>query len=257
MTATRTKIRAGQSQNQSIMLRPFKEQRTFGNNLLLASSTALAAGMTNLAGMMACFSFTSNVTGHSAAFAQHLLKGSWFEMLTALSWLFLFFAGAFTAHFLIRSFEYSGSWRAHALPLVLEIGLMLFVACYGFVNRNNTEIQTEVIAGVLLFCMGLQNGLVSTISGGSIKTSHLTGLFTDLGSEAAEWLHPGTGRPAVLKEKLKLRFTILLSYLLGALAGGWLFLHFSFAAFFGIAIVLLFIFSYDIIKAYFLNNTLP
>jgi uncharacterized membrane protein YoaK (UPF0700 family) len=230
------------------MLQPFKDQRTFGNNLLLAVSTAGVAGMTNVAGMMACFSFTSNVTGHTAAFAQHLLKGSWFEMGIALSWLLLFFSGAFTAHFLIRSFEYKGPWIAHAIPLVLEIALVLLVPLYGFWRNDQTEIRTELIAGILLFAMGLQNGLVSTISGGSLKTAHLTGLFTDLGSEVAEWLHPSTGRSQELKNKLNLRFSILLSYIFGAAAGGWLFIHFSFAAFYAISLLLFFILSYDIFK---------
>jgi len=230
------------------MLHPFKEERTFTNNLALAIPTALAAGMTNVAGVMACYSFTANVTGHTAAFAKHLLGGSWFEMTIALSWLFLFFSGAFIAHFLVRSFQYKGPWAAHAIPLVLEIGLMVAVSLYGFRYDDVSEKNTELIAGLLLFSMGLQNGLVSTISGGSIKTSHLTGLFTDLGGEVAEWLHPAGRRSEELKKKLNLRFSILFSYILGAVSGGWLFLQISFGAFYGIAAVLLFILSYDIIK---------
>jgi uncharacterized membrane protein YoaK (UPF0700 family) len=231
------------------MLQQSKEHRTLKNNLLLAASTALAAGMTNVAGMMACYSFTSNVTGHSAAFAQHLVKGNWFDVLIALTWLFMFFTGAFTSNFIIQSVKNKSAYLAHSIPLIIEIIIIATIGVYGIFN-NETEMQTEAIAAALLFAMGLQNSTVSTISGGSIKTSHLTGLFTDLGGEVSEWLHPKTEKTDALRNKLRLRFSILLPYLIGAFLGGFFYINFNFHAFFIIAIVLFFIVFYDLIKLF-------
>lgn len=236
------------------MLHQSTKERTFKNNLLLAASTALVAGMTNVAGALACFSFTANITGHAATFAKHVASNNWFELGIVLFWLFMFFAGAFIANFLIKTFEYKGAYKAHALPLIIEIFLMIFIAVYGISNSDETELYTETLAASLLFAMGLQNSTVSTITGGSVKTSHLTGLFTDFGSEVSEWLHPKIERTQVLKNKLRLRVAILFNYILGGIAGGVLFAQFSFYAFFAVAIILFFILCYDVIKMNWLKK---
>jgi uncharacterized membrane protein YoaK (UPF0700 family) len=225
------------------------KERTYKGNLLLASSTALAAGMTNVAGAMACYLFTANVTGHVASFAQHLLRDKWFEMLMAFAALFMFFLGAFTANFLIRSFEHKGAYKAFAIPFVLEIAVLLLIGLYGITSSNQAEYYTELLAGGLLFSMGLQNSTVTVITGGSVKTSHLTGLFTDLGSEVAEWLHPKTQKTDALKGKLNLRFNILAYYIAGGILGGYVFIQFGFVAFFSIALLLVLILAYDVFKS--------
>jgi uncharacterized membrane protein YoaK (UPF0700 family) len=224
----------------------FAKQRTYKSNFLLASFTALTAGMTNVAGAMACYLFTANVTGHVANFAQHLLRDKWFEMFTAFAALFMFFMGAFVASFLTRSFEHKGAYKAFALPFLIEIVILVCIGFYGITNSNQAEYYTELLAAGLLFSMGLQNGAVTIISGGSVKTTHLTGLFTDLGSEAAEWLHPQSSKTHSLKSKLRMRLTILANYVVGGLAGGFVFIQFGFTAFFCIALLLACIVGYDL-----------
>jgi len=99
----------------------------------------------------------------------------------------------------------------------------------------------------VILAMGLQNGLVSNISGGLIKTSHLTGVFTDLGADVAEWLYPNNPKKtALLKSKMYIRLTILAFYFLGALAGGYFFEKYEFAIFYFIPMILFTILYYDI-----------
>ncbi len=232
------------------MLSQRTHERTYKGNLLLASTTAITAGMTNFAGLLACYAFTSNITGHAATLAKQMLNGDLMGMLTIFIWLLLFMSGAMAASFLIRSFQHKSSYFAHALPIIIETLILAGVAFYGSGYNNDTVTETSIIAGSLLFCMGLQNGAVSTIGGG-LKTSHLTGLFTDLGTEIAEWLHPTTGDTKKVKLRLFLRFTILFSYITGALIGGWLFIKIDFATFYVIGAILLFIISYDLSKMVF------
>ncbi len=226
------------------------KKRSYKNNFQLASITAVTAGMTNVAGAMACYLFTANVTGHVANFAQHLLRDKWFEMLTALAALSMFFLGAFVASFLARSFEHKGAYKAFALPFIIEIIMLVLIGLYGMANNNQAEYYTELLAAGLLFSMGLQNSIVTVITGGSIKTSHMTGLFTDLGAELAEWLHPNTPKTYALKNKLRLRITILANYVFGGLAGGIIFIRYNFIAFFCIDLLLLYILLYDAIKGW-------
>lgn len=228
------------------MLRNAKEKRTLSQNLMLASSTAFVSGVTNVAGMMAFLAFTSNITGHVANLAQHIIKQNFTEILVFFMWLFLFFAGAFVSSFMVKSLADKSRYRAHAAPVILEIVILLLVAIYGHNFYQETTLERELIIGAILFSMGLQNSLVSNISGGLVKTSHLTGLFTDLGSEIAEWFHPRSERPLVLKQKIYTRLTILSFYFFGAVAGGILFNQFNFLVFYFIPVILCSILYYDL-----------
>lgn len=238
------------------MLAQATNNRTLKSNLLLASSTASTAGMTNVAGVLGCYAFTSNVTGHTAAFAEQLLLQNWEEMWVVLGWVLLFLFGAFLSHFLIRSFERKSVYFAHALPLAIVAVILAFVGWSGLTSTNESEAQTIFLASALVLAMGMQNSAVSVISGGGIKVTHLTGLFTDLGGELSEWIHPNTQKTAVLKQKLTLRFTILTFYLLGGILGGWFYLKLNFVAFFVISGVLLTIVFYDAVKAWIPKKTI-
>jgi uncharacterized membrane protein YoaK (UPF0700 family) len=228
------------------MLRQAKEDRTLRENLMLSSSTAFISGVVNVAGMVAFLAFTSNVTGHVANLANHLVQQNYHEIIVFAIWLFMFFMGAFAANFLIRSLEYKSRYRAHSAPVVLEIIVLLVVAFYGSTFYKETQLEREWVIGALLFAMGLQNSMVSTVSGGLIKSSHLTGLFTDLGGEVSEWVHPKTGKSQVIRNKILIRLTILLFYIIGGVAGGFLFDRFEFAIFYIVPFILLTILYYDL-----------
>ena len=228
------------------MLRQSKDDRTLKANLMLASSTAFVAGVTNVAGVIAFLAYTTNITGHVALLARKVTAQELDEVITVFSWLFMFFFGAFVSHFLVRSYEQTSKYKAHAFPILLETIILLAVAIYGNHFFGSSEIERQVIIGAILFSMGLQNSLVSTISGGLIKSSHLTGLFTDFGADLAEWLHPKTAKPDVLRNRLYIRITVLGFYFLGGLIGGYLFELYNFKVFYFIPVILVSILMYDI-----------
>ncbi|MET3502950.1 uncharacterized membrane protein YoaK (UPF0700 family) [Mucilaginibacter rubeus] len=228
------------------MLKAIKEQRTLKENLMLASSTAFVAGVTNVAGMLAFLAFTSNITGHVANLAKHIIEQNYRQMIIFLVWLLMFFAGAFVSSFIVRSFDDKSRWRANSTPMVIEAVILLGVAIYGHNFYRETQMEREIVISAILFSMGLQNSLVSNISGGLIKSSHLTGLFTDLGSEVAEWFHPRIKNTEAAGNKILIRFTVLGFYLFGALAGGYFFNLYEFAIFYFIPVILLTIMYYDV-----------
>ncbi|WP_143961031.1 YoaK family protein [Litoribacter populi] len=227
------------------MLRNDQKKRSTKDNLMLAGSTATAAGMVNVASVVAFFAFTSNVTGHVAILAEEIVKGHWHQVYIVLIWLLLFLFGAFLANYLIYSVVRKGTYVAHSVPVIIEIIVLLGVAFYGHNYYSETLRETEWLVGALLFCMGLQNSLVSTITGGVVKTTHVTGLFTDLGAELSQWFHPKTESTKILKDRLTLRFTILSFYIFGGLVGGWFFLRFDFHVFYLVAAIMLFVAYYD------------
>jgi len=228
------------------MLRVSKDRRTLKENLMLASSTAFVAGATNVAGVVAFLAFTTNVTGHVATLARHVVENNPEEMLLFLIWLLLFFTGAFTANFLIRSAEQRSAYRANSRPVILEALILLFVAIYGDKFYAGSATEREIIIGAIIFAMGLQNSMVSAVSGGLIKTTHLTGLFTDLGSDVSEWLHSDPKKKGIVKHRIYVRLTVLTFYFIGGLAGGYFFDQYGFVTFYFIPLILLTILYYDL-----------
>ena len=76
----------------------------------------------------------------------------------------------------------------------------------------------------LLFAMGLQNSLVTTISNATIRTTHFTGLFTDLGIELSQlFFYKQKEQKAKLYSSIKLRMTIITFFFIGGLLGGILY----------------------------------
>ncbi|MGI0040945.1 MAG: DUF1275 family protein, partial [Nitrosopumilaceae archaeon] len=79
----------------------------------------------------------------------------------------------------------------------------------------------NIIACSLLFAMGLQNSLVTKISSATVRTTHLTGLFTDLGIELSQlFFYKETEMKAKLYSSIKLRLTIISFFFIGGIIGG-------------------------------------
>ena len=228
------------------MLRNRKEERSLKENLMLASSTAFISGVTNVIGVVAFLATTANVTGHVANLAKNIVENNYHEMVVLGIWVFMFLFGAFVSNFIVQVFREKSQYRAHTITMFIEIVVLLAVAFYGDVLYRETDLEREIVIGAILFSIGLQNSLVSNISGGLIKSSHLTGLFTDLGSELAEWLFTAQCSRAVVTNKLYVRFAILGFYILGGLAGGYFFNKFDLAIFYAIPVILLTIIYYDL-----------
>jgi len=213
---------------------------------MLASSTAFVSGVTNVAGMIAFLAFTANVTGHVANLAKHIVEQNYREIIVFLVWLLLFFFGAFLSSFIVKSLKHTSNYKAHSIPVLIEIVVLLFVAIYGHNFYEETTLEREIVIGAIIFSMGLQNSLVSIISGGLIKTSHLTGLFTDLGGDIAEWFHPKSEKSKIVRNKIFIRLTILSFYIGGAILGGLAFDMIGFTIFYFVPVILLTILYYDV-----------
>ena len=163
------------------MLRKYSNSRSLSDNIKLGSLSAFAAGMVNIGSLLLFFSFSSNVTGHYAILAAEIVKGNYYQIAVVFSWIFLFFFGSFTSNMFVIHINQRNSYLAHAIPLILEILCLMFVGIYGEYFYKETLVETEYLLALMLFAMGLQNGLTASISNFSVKTTHLTGTTTDLG----------------------------------------------------------------------------
>lgn len=219
--------------------------RTNRENIQLGSLTAFSAGMVNVISVTIFFAFTSNVTGHFAILAEEISKGHWYQALIVFGWLSLFFLGNFTANNLIINLNKTNVYLAHSLPIILEIICLLIVGTYVQFYYKETLLETELMVSLMLFAMGLQNGLTATISNAAVKTTHLTGLTTDLGILVSMFTKKEHRKKPELRAKMKLLLSILTSYVVGGICAGYIYLTISYNVFYIVCVFLLIVIGYD------------
>ncbi|MFA6249826.1 MAG: YoaK family protein [Mucilaginibacter sp.] len=211
------------------MLQHIGHKRTNAHNIKLAALLSLTAGFVNAAGFLSFMVLTTNVTGHVALFAEKLAGGDTQSALVVGAWMLLFFAGAFVSSMIINMVGRNQRY-AYTIPIIIEI-IILVVAGSNLHWFATTLSNNRVAAGSLLFAMGLQNAMVSIISGSVVRTTHLTGMFTDLGIELAASLYgKGTDKKnAVLYGKMFLRLVIIFFFFAGCIASSYIFhaLHYK------------------------------
>lgn len=199
------------------MFRHVGEKRRPLHNIKLAILLSFVAGIVNVTGFYAVGILTTNVTGHFAFIADGAMERDFSKSLNFLSYTLSFLSGAFLSSLLAEYFNRKRTQSAHAPVIWIEISIISFVAVFGTLFKD----YTALLANLLLFAMGLQNAIVSRISNAVVRTTHLTGLFTDLGIELAQLAIGQT--PADTQKittSIRLRLTIITSFFTGCITGG-------------------------------------
>ena len=186
---------------------------------------AFNAGAINAGGFLLVSMYTSHMTGFASMLADNLVLGNAKLVLAAIGALLAFTAGAaFTA--LMMSWSRQHWLRSeYALPLLVEALLLLLFGLMGATLSRQTPFAVPLTLLVLAFIMGLQNALVSKISSSQIRTTHMTGVITDLGIELGKLFYwnrtesPLASRVLANRIKLRLYSTLLGMFVLGGLVG--------------------------------------
>lgn len=203
------------------MFRHKGKSRTLKHNLHIASLLSFVAGIVNVAGFLAVQRLTTNVTGHFAFFVDEIFKLNFLHGLIYFLYIFFFFLGSFVSSFVVEVLSKKSDRLIYIIPTIAESIILLTLALSGqFLTAHNPN----VLACSLLFAMGLQNSLVTSISNATVRTTHLTGLFTDLGIELSQlFFYRQKDQKNKLHSSIKLRLTIITFFFLGGLLGGILY----------------------------------
>lgn len=202
------------------MFRHSGKGRTYAHNLKLASILSCVAGIVNSTGVLHLNTLTTNVTGHFAYFAEELFLKRYTAAFSFLLFIFFFLLGAFTSSFLMESVAKQKKHTAYVLPVTIE--MMLFMGIGLWAIYSSETLPPIGLASTLLFAMGLQNALVTRISHSVVRTTHLTGLFTDLGIELAQFFFPKSPNSSTtLRASLLLKLSIITGFFIGCLVGGF------------------------------------
>lgn len=197
------------------------QHRTASINRLLGAVLAFNAGAINAGGFLVVAMYTSHMTGFVSLLADNLVLGNMTLVLGAVGTLLAFTTGAAVTAILVNGARQNGLRSEYALPLLLEAVLMLIFGLMGATLHRQTPFAVPLTVLVLAFTMGLQNALVSKISSSQIRTTHMTGIVTDIGIELGKMFYwnrtESQPESRVRSNRIKLR---LLGTLLGAFVAG-------------------------------------
>jgi len=237
------------------MFRHQGKARTFLHNLRLAALLSLVAGMVNITGVLALHTLTTNVTGHFAYFAEEFIKKDYATAITFLIFTLCFLLGSFTANSIVEIVLVKRPRLAHVVPIALEIVILTGIALF-FGSSSIYEMHGKLEAFLLLFAMGVQNSLVTKVSQSTVRTTHLTGLFTDLGIELSQLLfYKKPEQKHKLKSNIYLRLSIITFFFIGCVLGGFAYGYLQVKTLLIAAAVLVIALFYDYLRLKFFEIT--
>lgn len=199
-------------------------QRSTAANRQLGLVLAFVAGAINAGGFLAVQQYTSHVTGMLSQTADQLVLGHLDLVLDGIVAVLAFLCGAMSCAILINMARRKNLSSEYALPLLLEAALIL---CFGLLGAQLAHFETLLVPfTVLLLCfiMGLQNAVITKLSNAVIRTTHMTGIVTDLGIELGKlvyWNATPQLTPTVRadRERLKVLGGLLACFFLGGVTG--------------------------------------
>src|SRR5688572_23585506 len=225
---------------------------SFRQKSRLAISLSWVAGYTNVILFILCAVVVAHATGNVTHLGQRVA-----ELRLADAWrsggflVLLFFCGAVASALMTEGARRRGAVSKYILPIALQALLLgalgLIIATLGLNMNSHLAFERHPallywLSGIASFSMGLQNATITRISGAVVRTTHLTGVVTDLGLEGVQyllWLRDKTrvrkagraGRvlrlsrrhPSVLR--IGLLASIFASFLFGVVAGTVAFEH--------------------------------
>jgi len=206
-------------------------------NKQLGFSLAFVAGATNAGGFLAVRQYTSHMSGVVSAIADQTALGDFSLVLAGIASLISFLLGAACSAVLINWGGRRQLNSQYASPLLLEASLLL---CFGLLGSHlalQEALYVPLTVVLLCFIMGLQNAIITKLSGAEIRTTHMTGIVTDMGIELGKLFYWNSSKvdPSVQlvlanRTKLKTLGTMLTMFLVGGVAGAMGFKHIGYAS---------------------------
>ncbi len=203
------------------------QAHSFRQQARLAISLSWIAGYTNALTVLTCSQVTSHMTGAVSELGVDLARGQWSRAGYLGGLIAMFLLGAFASGVMTEFGRVRRHPSIYVLPMVVEALLLALFAllvdwqALGQLARDDAQIWLTFLPA---FAMGLQNATITRISGGVVRTTHVTGVVTDLGLELAKMVFGAFGfgrrltpaRAAAAKWRALLLLSIPGSFALGA-----------------------------------------
>jgi uncharacterized membrane protein YoaK (UPF0700 family)/anti-anti-sigma regulatory factor len=173
------------------------QAHSFRQQSRLAITLAWVAGYTNIVAILTCGHVTSHVSGTTSDLGRWVAEGLrggtevWPLAGFALFLLTMFMAGAMLSGLATETGRQRGWDSIYVLPMAIE-AVLLAAFAVGVELHEKTGPETGrmlyFMTGAASMAMGVQNATITRISAGGVRTTHVTGVLTDLGLEVAHLL---------------------------------------------------------------------
>jgi len=201
---------------------------------------AFLAGHVNVGGYLACHRFVTHVTGFATLAGIEFYHFNLLGALAVLSVPAYFFAGVVISGYLTEgNFARKIQGNRFAPVMGLVAGMLAAVAILGWFNVFGqfgapAELGNDyLLLALLCGASGLQNAAITSASGSTVRTTHLTGLTTDMGLGLVRLVWGGLDGPHRENEfrANKLRAATILAFIAGGAAGTFSYMWFSYLGF--------------------------
>ncbi len=179
------------------------------------------AGALNAAAFYAVGFFSANMTGNVSALSDHMALGEREPAIFYGGIVLAFIFGAMVSTILIDNGRRHNAASIYAVVILFE---SLGMCCLGGVDLWLAEpLRTPFLVLGLAWLMGLQNAVVTRISDARVRTTHVSGMATDIGIELGLLFNGAMKREvsdlALVRRRLRLHLETILSFLGGGIAG--------------------------------------
>jgi len=217
--------------------------RTVQANRHLGWALAFVAGSINAGGFLAVQQYTSHVTGIVSTLADQLALGHLGLVVDAIVGVLAFLLGAMCCALMVNFARRKKLASEFSLPLMLEA---LLILCFGLLGSRLAQFEGLLLpftVVLLCFIMGLQNAVVTKLSNAVIRTTHMTGIVTDLGIELGKLIYwnrdPDHPMPVHAdRERIVVLCGLLGAFTLGGIIGAFGFKYLGYVSTVPLAVLL-------------------
>ncbi len=215
-------------------------ERTNRADIHLGVMLAFIAGSINAGGFLAVGRYTSHMTGIVSAIGDELALHQYQAALLSLAFLLSFITGSLVSSLCVNFCRHRHYHSEYAATLMLEAALLLLFGMSATGVFDSVHLSIPLTIALLCFIMGLQNALITKVSHSRIRTTHVTGISTDIGIELGRRLFRllGDRQLPVHIERLMVPVQLLLAFLSGAITGAFTFTQMGFVAVIPLAVLL-------------------
>lgn len=167
------------------------QAHSFTQQARLAITLAWVAGYTNILAILTCGHVISHASGTTSDFGRYAVEGSLGPAFFMLFLLVTFLLGAGVSGLSTEIGKRRGWESIYVLPMVIETILLAGFAAGVNLHDGGLEeagARKYAMLGLASAAMGLQNATITRISSGVVRTTHVTGVLTDLGTELAQFM---------------------------------------------------------------------
>lgn len=220
-------------------------KRTVNANHHLGFALVFVAGAINAGGFLAVRQYTSHMTGIVSAMADNIALGAYSLVYIGAGGLFSFLAGASSTAVMVNYARRRHMHCKYAFPLLLEALLLI---CFGLLGTGLSKVHAlfvPITVVLLCFIMGLQNAVITKLSNAEIRTTHITGIVTDIGIEIGKLFYCNSGKfpqqPRIVanRDRLGILSLMVCFFFVGGIIGALGFKHIGYLSTVPLALILI------------------